>query len=42
MALKVELVLTVYKQENEPKKEKKKQCRDKNPKGEKIPKLQNK
>ena len=39
MALKVELVLTVYKQENEPKK---KQCRDKNPKGEKIPKLQNK
>ena len=41
MALKVELVLTVYKQENEPKKKKKK-CRDKNPKGEKIPKLQNK
>ena len=37
MALKVELVLTVYKQENEPKKK----CRDKTPKGEKLPKLKN-
>ena len=41
MALKVELVLTVYKQENEPKKKKKKKCRDKTPKGEKLPKLKN-
>ena len=41
MVLKVELVLTVYKQENEPKKKKKK-CRDKTPKSEKLPKLQNK
>ena len=32
MALKVELVLTVYKQENE----QKKKCRDKTPKGEKL------
>ena len=40
MALKVELVLTVYKQENEPKKIKIK-CRDKTPKGEKLPKLKN-
>ena len=37
MALKVELVLTVYKQENE----QKKKCRDKTPKGEKLPKLKN-
>ena len=44
MVLKVELVLTVYKQENEPpkKKKKKKKCIDKTPKGEKIPKLKNK
>ena len=40
MVLKVELVLTVYKQENEP--PKKKKCRDKTPKGEKLPKLKNK
>ena len=39
MALKVELVIIVYKQENEPKKKK---CRHRTPKGEKLPKLKNK
>ena len=38
MVLKAEFVLIVYKQENE---QTKTQCRDKTPKGEKLPKLKN-